>query len=147
MVAPRVSPLLLQATTLFADLAETTSEDIALGALRRAVPKGATIASAGELPQYLFAIVSGVAHPVMTDSAGNQVILSVLKADDNFCDAELPGDSPHISTVVAHEDCEALTITKSKFRDLIVRHFALSQALFRHLPSIEASPCCRQPFW
>jgi CRP/FNR family cyclic AMP-dependent transcriptional regulator len=133
MVAPRVSTLLLQASTLFADVSETTLEEIAQGAQRRTVGRGGTIAFAGEPPQHLFLIASGVAHSVMTDAAGNQVILSILKPGDHFCDAELLEDSPLASTVVARESCEVVMITKSTFQDLIARHYPLSLALFRNL--------------
>lgn len=115
MASPNASPLLLQAATLFADLPEDTLADIAEGAKRRAVTKGATIALAGESPQHLVVIASGVAHSVMTDSAGNQVILSILKPGDHFCDAELLEDSPLASSVVARENCDVVMIAKSTF--------------------------------
>jgi CRP/FNR family cyclic AMP-dependent transcriptional regulator len=133
MAKPRASTLLLQASTLLAGLPQSTLEDIAEGAQRRTVAKGGKIALAGESPQYLFIVVSGVAHSVMTDNAGNQVILSILKPGDHFCDAELLEDLPLASTVVARENCDVLMIGKSTFQDLIAQHHLLSRSLFRHL--------------
>ena len=133
MPTSRVSTLLLQASTLFADLPETTREEIAQGAQRRTVAKGGTVALVGDPPEHLFLIASGVAYSVMTDDAGNQVILSILKPGDHFCDAELLENSPITSTVIARETCEVVLIAKSTFQVLVARNHAVSLALTRSL--------------
>lgn len=133
MTSMRVSTMLLKASTLFADLPETTLEEIAEGAQRQIVARGHTIAFAGETPQHLFIVVSGVAHAVVADSARNQVILSTFKAGDHFCDAELLEDSALTASVVARKCCEVVMIAKSTFKDLVARYSALSLALIRIL--------------
>ncbi|MFM7459300.1 MAG: cyclic nucleotide-binding domain-containing protein, partial [Burkholderiales bacterium] len=112
---------------------ETTLEKIAEEAQRQTVARGGMVTIAGETPQHLYIIVSGVAHAVVADSARNQIILSIFKAGDHFCDAELLDNSALTASVVARKCCEVVMIAKSTFKDLVARHSALSLALIRIL--------------
>ena len=130
---PRVSALLLRNVPLFAMLSEAQRAVLTSVVQRRSFPRGSTIIEAGEKTQSLYIIVSGRVQVVMSDDAGNEVILAILRPGEYFGEMGLLDDLPRSASVVAREPCELLTLSKHDFAGCLRENFDLAMAVARGL--------------
>lgn len=109
----------LKLVPIFSSLASKELEEISEIANIKTYKKNSLFFLKDDLGIYLFIIKSGSCKVVVEHEDGREIILSILYPKDIFGEMSLLDGKPRSATVIAREDCEVLTLTRTKFLNFL----------------------------
>ncbi len=110
----------IQQIPLFSQLAPEQLAPLQTAALVRQYLREEIILHEGDpLPARLFAVLSGRIEIRKTASTGKETILRILPAGELFAAPALVGEGSSPATVLAHQDCQILTIERAALLQLM----------------------------
>lgn len=122
--------LILSKCPLFANLTPSALSQLAEKLQRETFPAGTTIIKQDEVGDKFYLIVKGSVDVHRTRD-GEVTRLAQLPAGSFFGEMALMNDEPRNATVVAHDDTETYTLTKSEFKQAIKEHGTLREQLLK----------------
>jgi CRP-like cAMP-binding protein len=113
---------------LFRGLHEDTLGFILGHAIIKNEPEGVTIVRQGDVPQYLYLILSGAVQTVRTTPEGRETPVRLMGADETFMDAVIFMNSPSPISARTAEPSTILMIPAALIRKMVTQdgHFALN---------------------
>lgn len=121
---------------LFCGLNDQELASLAKVAVKKVVPKNTILFSEGDTTDSLYVICKGKIKVTITDSTGNEVILTMLGTGEYFGEMALLDSEPRSACVITKEPTELLIFAKKDFMDIFSSNpiaFNLLKGLLKRL--------------
>lgn len=118
----RPDPAVLAGVPLFAGLDAAARQDALASAHIRRVAKGDPVFEQGAPASAFFVLLDGHVKAVQTTSAGQQVVVHVVKPGEFFGCVALMGETHYPATALAVQESLALTWDLAALKGLVERH-------------------------
>ena len=123
---------LLQKAPLFSSLTTEQLELIAQSCTRKAVKAGTLLFREKELGADLYIVLSGSVK-IYTSSGGEDKILTVFKAGDNFGELSLLDGKPRSASAQTLEDSVMIVLEKTSFLNVLSHNFDITVNIMQEL--------------
>lgn len=126
---------ILKGNDLFKELDE--AELLAISALTktRKVAKNTFVINEGDSDSSMYIIIQGTVNVVVANEDGKEMILTTLKAGDQFGELSLLDAKPRSANIVSNEKCEFLIIHKEPFYKLLEENSKIAINVINYLCS------------
>jgi len=124
---------LLHSVPIFSDLPRSALSKIAERMVSRSYSKGQMILLEDALGETFFVIASGSVKITRLSDDGREVILAMLGEADFFGEMSLLDGEGRSANVVALEDSEVLTLTRSDFLEILEQYPKIAISLLEEL--------------
>ena len=123
----------LRNVPIFSDLKDTDLNIISDKMVSRTYEKGQMILLEESQGETFFIIISGAVKVTRLSDDGREVILAMLGESDFFGEMSLLDGEGRSANIVANEDAEVLTLSRSDFLDCLERYPKIAIALLEEL--------------
>lgn len=130
---PAVAAAVLRSLPIFAGIHEQALQTIAGVSSLRAVNRHFELARRGEAAKAVYLVVSGSLNIVVSDEAGNEVILSVLGPGELCCEMSVLDDAACSASVKAATPSVLVVMAKAAFLRCLQQNFGVAQYVMRML--------------
>ncbi|MBM4300709.1 MAG: Crp/Fnr family transcriptional regulator [Deltaproteobacteria bacterium] len=120
---------ILRRIYLFSGITEADLSVLARMAVKKTVPRQATIFWEGKEAQGFYLLITGQIKLVKSSPEGKEYIIRLVGPGETFAEAAVFGEIPYPATAIALEDCHTLFFPKGPF----LQHLAASPALARNM--------------
>ncbi len=124
---------MLQNIPLFSVLGQDDLDAISSHAVTKSYPKNSVIINEGDHTDSLYVILSGKVKVFLTDEQLKEVIVDIQRAGDYFGELALLDEAPRSASVMTLEKSTFLIISKTSFKNCLVKHPEIGFNLIREL--------------
>ncbi len=128
-----VSATLLRSLPIFDSLDDTRLAPLVKAAALRPVSRGTVVLREGDRTDNIYFVVNGSLKVLVSDEDGREVILSMLGPGELFGELGVIDDSSRSATVVATQNSDLVTLSKSDFQNCLMANFDVSLFIMRGL--------------
>jgi CRP/FNR family transcriptional activator FtrB len=124
---------LLRSTPLFSNLPAVAIDRLTYNAFVQNLPAGAMLFQQGDLPEFLYILLSGRVALTGKSGEGGEAVIEFFGRGDVFLAPAVVLDLPYLMSARVLADARILMIPAEHFRDILGREAALSGALVKEL--------------
>jgi CRP/FNR family transcriptional activator FtrB len=124
---------LLEGTPLFRELGERVADRVFRRAVAQTVPKGATVFSQGDVPEFVHMLLSGQVALVAEDAKLGPTIIEFFPAGEVFVAPAAMLELPYLVSARAIEESRILMLPADELRRIISTETAFAAAMARAL--------------
>ena len=123
----------LRKVPIFSDLSDSDLKKISEKMISRLYEKGKMILLEQSQGETFFIIISGVVKVTRLSDDGREVILAILGESDFFGEMSLLDGEGRSANIVANEESEVVTLSRSDFLDCLQKYPKIAIALLEEL--------------
>ena len=124
---------ILKKNDLFKQLDETELQAVAELTKTRKVAINTFVINEGDDDSSMYIIKEGTVNVMLANDEGKEMILTTLKAGDQFGELSLLDAEPRSANVISNQKCEFLVIHKEPFYRLLKQNSAIAVNIIKYL--------------